>query len=120
MVLRLDALGSQTASARPLPRVPIVPRPTVLLIVERPDSEVGAARRPDLDTLARDLARIRATRIPDDGHEIPIAIRHPDGVVLFTVALRAHRRTLTAILPPGGVVREVEDTGEVAASWRLP
>ena len=56
-----------------------------------------------------------------DGHEVPIAIRHPlggGGVIIIT--LKTHRGTLTAILPPGGVLRELEDTGEVKASWRLP
>ena len=56
--------------------------------------------------------------LADDGHEVPIAIRHHDGgVVIIILRLKASRGTLTAILPPGGVVREVEDTGEVAVSW---
>ena len=64
------------------------------------------------------MPQLAVLDLPDDGHEVPIAIRHPDGgVVLLT--LKAHRGTVTAILPPGGVVREVEDTGEVKVSWTV-
>ena len=51
---------------------------------------------------------------------IALSFGMPDcGGLILTFALRAHRWALTAILPPGGVVREVEDTGEAEASWRV-
>ena len=56
--------------------------------------------------------------ITDDGHEFPVAIRNPNGGMLI-LTVKASRGTLTAILPSGGVVREVEDTGEVVMSWRV-
>ena len=61
------------------------------------------------ETLAIDL--------PGDA-EAQVAILNTDGgLIIITFALRAHRGALTAILPPGGVVRQMEDTGEVKASW---
>jgi len=71
------------------------------------------------DATVRKSNPLHVIDLPDDGQEIPVAIRHPDGGVVI-LSLRAHRGTLTAILPPGGVVRSVEDTDEVNVSWRVP
>lgn len=53
--------------------------------------------------------------LPDDGHDVPLAILHPDGGLVI-LSVRAHRGSLTAILPSSGVVREVEGTGEVVVA----
>lgn len=82
-----------------------------------PVHDVTIARNPDGPV--RNPIRPVVIDLPGDGHEVPIAIRHPDGGVII-ITMKAHRGTLTTIPPPGGVVREVEDTGEVVASWRVP
>lgn len=83
----------------------------------RHDHETSTTdRKPDASVRNPDAFTV--IDLPDDGREVPVAIRHPDGgVLILTVALRAHRGTLTAILPGWSVVvREVADTGQVTVS----
>ena len=50
-------------------------------------------------------------------HEVQVAVRHPDGGMLLLTA-KAHRGSLTVIGPRPVAVKVLEDSGEVAVSWR--
>jgi hypothetical protein len=69
------------------------------------------------DTPDRKSNALTIINLTDDDNEAQVAVLHPDGqVVVLTV--KAHRGTLTVISPKPVVVKKLEDSGEVAVSWR--
>lgn len=64
------------------------------------------------------MTKLTIIDLANAGHEVPVAIRHPDGHVLV-LTLRAHRRTLTVIGPKPVALKVLEDSGEVAVSWMV-
>ena len=66
---------------------------------------------------AADVPKLAIIDFDDDESEAQIAIRHPDGQVLVLTA-KAHRNTLTAVVPMPVAMQVLEGSGEVKVSWQ--
>jgi len=88
-----------------------------------PVHDVPTVRNPDApdripDSADRKPDAVAVIDLADDGSEIPVAVRHPDGQVLV-LTVKAHRRSLSAIGPEPTVVKVMEDSGEVNVTWEV-